>query len=202
MVATAEDKETIKTFEAYLAQQALEREAFEQRFEVPDVNIWFQTSRAHRAVARLPEGKTGRQALWEAQSRPMDKTWALQFSEYSAGDHYLRCHAPITDQLTLNRKEFEAYRAAGGDTYQSAWFTKATAQGLLGEETPSHVHVYVRELVSRYPAEVTPAFYDQLLAAAIKLHTTSQKLAFEAFRIEQEVRLRKEKRERDEQTNG
>lgn len=188
----------VDAFEDMMKQYKLSKEAFEARFEVPDVNVWFQTSRAHRAVARLPEGKTGRQALWEAQSRPMDKTWALQFPEYSAGDHYLRCHAPITDQLTLNRREFEAYRAAGGDTYQSAWFKKATAQGLLGEETPSHVHVYVRELASIYPAEVTPAFYEQLLAAALKLHTTSQKLAFEAFRIEREVQLRKEKRERDD----
>jgi hypothetical protein len=83
-------------------------------------NAWFQISRAYRTVARLPEGKTGIQALIDATKdrREDAERWANGLGEASAGDHYLRVHSPKKDQLELTFHEFAAFRRMGGGTYQ------------------------------------------------------------------------------------
>jgi hypothetical protein len=73
---------------------------------------WFQVSRRYRIVARLPEGKTGIEALSEASGRP---EWAAGLRETNAGDQFLRVYA--TDTRTLDRPTFAAFRKAGGGTY-------------------------------------------------------------------------------------
>lgn len=86
-------------------------------------NGFYQVSRKHRMVARLPHGKTGRQALAEASGR---SDWAHAMSEASAGDHFLRCH---TDRnglcVTVDRATFEEFRRLGGDTYLAGPRTNA-----------------------------------------------------------------------------
>lgn len=76
---------------------------------------YYQVSRKHRMVARLPDGKTGVQALAEASGRP---DWARMLGETNAGDQFLRCY---TDRgglcVTLDRETFEEFRRLGGDTY-------------------------------------------------------------------------------------
>lgn len=81
---------------------------------------WFQVSRAHRIVARLPKGKTGKEALFDAVKESMQdaRRWVDLFSEGSAGDHYLRCYTPQVDQMRLTRAAFEEFLRNGGRTYQ------------------------------------------------------------------------------------
>lgn len=91
---------------------------------VPDSEVWYQVSRNHRIVARLPEGKTGIQALIDAETRLDRERWAQRMGEGNAGDHYLRCHAMRRDGdwQQLTNVAFNAFRAAGGDTYRTkAW---------------------------------------------------------------------------------
>jgi len=93
-------------------------------------NGWYQTSRKYRALCRLPEGKTGVEALTEASMdmRPWDaEKWATALGEGSAGDHFLRCCAMQTDGLSVevDQATFNAYRELGGDTYQSAYYRRA-----------------------------------------------------------------------------
>jgi hypothetical protein len=104
--------------------------------EVPDPKVWFQISRGHRHVARLPEGKTGVEALIASYSersgrgtREDYERWARRGGEGSAGDSYLRTYASrdgLGRQLT--RVAFEAFRAAGGDTYQAAHYKALRAK--------------------------------------------------------------------------
>lgn len=70
---------------------------------------YYQTSRGHRRVARLPPGKTGRQALREVAPR------MAELSEASAGDHYLRCYC--REHLDLDQETFNEFRRLGGTTY-------------------------------------------------------------------------------------
>lgn len=86
---------------------------------------WYQVSRRWRTVARLPDGKTGVQALTEAETRRDAEKWAKMLGEGSAGDHFLRCHAN-KDGLwkELDVPTFAAFRKLGGDTYQSAHYRK------------------------------------------------------------------------------
>jgi hypothetical protein len=69
-----------------------------------------QISRKYRHVARLPEGKTGLQALMEVD--PLLAKRMLDSAESYAKEHYLRVHAK--DKLTLSEEEFEAFKKAGG----------------------------------------------------------------------------------------
>ena len=90
--------------------------------EVPMLRVssatWYSVSNKYRMVARLPEGKTGKQALAESGGqRCGDQAWIDGMGEASAGDHYLRCYAPTVE---LSREEWAAFRAAGGTTYLSA----------------------------------------------------------------------------------
>lgn len=90
------------------------------------VGTWFQTSRRCRLVARLPEGQSGIEALSRATISRKSilreileaVDWALQLGEEGAGDMYLRCHAPGHDRMALTPDQFDAFRAAGGNTYR------------------------------------------------------------------------------------
>jgi hypothetical protein len=77
---------------------------------------YFQVSRAHRRVARLPPGKTGVQALVEAAGENR-VDWAKGLGEGGAGDQYLRVYTK--DAVVLSREEFARFRALGGDTYRA-----------------------------------------------------------------------------------
>lgn len=94
---------------------------------------YHQTSRSYRMVARLPAGKTGIEALSEAATtmirvRGVEGTrkWAEGLGEGHAGDHYLSCHAPKSDQLTLTVPVFAAFRKLGGGTYTMVHYMRVT----------------------------------------------------------------------------
>ena len=78
-----------------------------------------QVSRKHRIVARLPDGKTGRQALTEAIDRREDSTWIRRLSERAAQSQFLRVYAVYTGDplwLTLDKDTFDAFRRLGGES--------------------------------------------------------------------------------------
>lgn len=89
---------------------------------------WHQISAAYRTIARLPEGKTGRQALYEATQKQYiglknEQEWAVQnaawcrnLGEASATDQYLRCYAEREGGLVrvLTPEEFKRYKKFGG----------------------------------------------------------------------------------------
>src|SRR4029077_11295707 len=76
---------------------------------------YFQISRPHRRLARIPGGKTAHQALGDVRH---DERWVSRLSEADAGDVYLRLHAP--DRVTIAcHRVFVAFRALGGGTYPS-----------------------------------------------------------------------------------
>lgn len=85
---------------------------------------WYQVSRGFFMVAKLPEGKTGKQALFEAtckhgQHRGSDaQRWVDNLGERHAGDHYLRCYAHLDGNTkTVGADVFEAFRKLGGGVY-------------------------------------------------------------------------------------
>jgi hypothetical protein len=99
-------------------------------------DVWFQVSRKHRIIARLPEGKTGIEALREAEHA----AWSTRFPEVpmpedamiscvrfgfeaESGDFFLRIFAMAKEKLSveLTREEFEAYLKNGGTTYTN-WY--------------------------------------------------------------------------------
>jgi hypothetical protein len=95
----------------------------DQDDDTPDIRVWYQVSRSTRGVARLPEGKTGIQALAEALAR-RGMQEMRDLTEGEAGEHYLRCFAPASDRKTLTTRAFNAFRAAGGNTYKAIhWVT-------------------------------------------------------------------------------
>lgn len=91
---------------------------------------WFQVSRKFRHLARLPEGKTGIEALIEACLKSIGrgshseywpteiKRWAEDMGEGPAADHFMRCYASAIPGLTctVDRDIFEAFRRLGGGT--------------------------------------------------------------------------------------
>lgn len=90
---------------------------------------WFQVSRHHRMLARLPEGKTGTEALIEARLKAIGgfrpgywpaevRRWAEGMGEARAAEHFRRVYAWYTDGLTckVNHETFEAFRRLGGST--------------------------------------------------------------------------------------
>jgi len=87
------------------------------------VGTYFQVSRRHRIVKRLPEGVTGIEALVTACGRDDALKWATGMGEFHAGDHYLRVYGAEKDELYLTRDAFDAYRKAGGDTYSAQVLT-------------------------------------------------------------------------------
>lgn len=83
-----------------------------------------QVSRKHRMVARLPPGKTGVQALIEAERatdypHPDLDRWARGLGDRGAGDQYMRCYADTEGNVvTLDIPTFAAFRKLGGNTYR------------------------------------------------------------------------------------
>jgi hypothetical protein len=81
---------------------------------------FYQVSRAHRHLARLPQGKSGKEALLEVSKayRPWDaEQWVNALGEAHSGDQYLRAHVPNEDQVQVSIAVFAAFRELGGDTY-------------------------------------------------------------------------------------
>ena len=87
---------------------------------------WYQTSRRWRMIARLPEGKTGIEALIEARLKHITvrrdywisetKRWANMLGEESSAEQFRRCYAHETPGLhrTLDKETFDAFRRLGG----------------------------------------------------------------------------------------
>ncbi len=71
---------------------------------------WYQTSRKHRMIARLPDGKSGIEALTDAVG-------PRRLSEALAGDQFLRVHARGDLVKVLHPAGFAAFRRHGGGTY-------------------------------------------------------------------------------------
>jgi hypothetical protein len=80
---------------------------------------YYQTSRRHRRLARLPEGKTGRQALCAALP---NEQWVNSLTEAEVGGHYLRIYSPEEDRVTIAcSRVFAAFQNLGGETYLEEW---------------------------------------------------------------------------------
>jgi hypothetical protein len=89
---------------------------------------YYQVSRKYGMLARLPDGKTGRQALFEASMEqyrglPNEASWDAQqrrwvghLPEASAADHYCRVYAPKHLQRTVSQSVMNAFRKLGGGT--------------------------------------------------------------------------------------
>lgn len=93
-----------------------------------------QVSAKYRTVARLPEGKSGKDALYEAEMavlaedgdladeilaywRKEKKRWVDGLGERVAADHFRRVHAHAAGLwLELTPTEFSAFKAQGGKT--------------------------------------------------------------------------------------
>jgi hypothetical protein len=82
---------------------------------------YYQVSRNYRLVAKLPDGKTGVEALIDAcrsgeipTARDYE-SWAKRLGEGHAGDQYLRSN--IASAIQLTREAFENFRKLGGSTY-------------------------------------------------------------------------------------
>ncbi len=72
-----------------------------------------QTSGKYRQVARVPRGKSGLEALLEAD--PKAHARIMQKAEAVASDHYRRCCAEGDDKRALSPEVFKAFRKAGGE---------------------------------------------------------------------------------------
>lgn len=82
------------------------------------VGTYFQVSRAYGRVARLPEGKTGMEALRECGGqRCDDEKWLQAMGEARCGEYYMRVYGSNSLVVTLTPEEFMYYRKCGGDTY-------------------------------------------------------------------------------------
>ncbi len=90
---------------------------------------WRQTSRKYRMLACLPDGMTGKEALYEARMREIGdvnreywekeiKRWIDILGENSCADHFRRVYAGRDDSLnmTLDEETFMAFRSLGGGT--------------------------------------------------------------------------------------
>lgn len=98
---------------AYAAEKAANPspEALEEGKRLKDAG-YRQLSRKHRIVARLPPGKTGLEALREADSEAYERV--MRLAEESAAEDYRRFHARGEDRRELSIEEFAAFRKAGG----------------------------------------------------------------------------------------
>ena len=79
---------------------------------------WYQTSRKHLHLARLPQGKTGIEALRGTQQSKHGRRWAGQLGEESAGDQFLRTTRDPRYRMTVDLEVFRAYKMMGGGTYR------------------------------------------------------------------------------------
>ncbi len=125
---------------------------------------WYQISRGHRMVARLPLGKTGKQALLEAtlaagNPKEWTETWVGCMDEYHAGDFYLRVHSKPQDQLELDRETFDLFRQFGGNTYSSKDLDRRVHEMKRAQAGQKCVD-FVISLASLGCAKVLPGFPD------------------------------------------
>lgn len=76
---------------------------------------YMQTSARFRCVARLPEGKTGLEALRDVA--PNDYARIMGQAERNAADEFRRIYAERCGlQIQLGPEEFAAFKKAGGQT--------------------------------------------------------------------------------------
>ncbi len=71
----------------------------------------------HCTVARVPNGKTGREALREALGGDRDAEWIDEMADDEAGNRFRRVYAYFTGAplvLELDRETFAAFLRAGG----------------------------------------------------------------------------------------
>ena len=73
---------------------------------------WLQTSRSYRAVARLPEGKTGLETLKERNPRMYRNI--MEQAERQAASTVLRTMTMPDERKELTIGEFAAFRKLGG----------------------------------------------------------------------------------------
>ncbi len=82
---------------------------------------WRQISRKYRLIARLPEGKTGKQALYDGRIESLNgvrlehwtvrtRTWVNVLGEYNCADHYRRCYAQGDLRMELDAHTFSGLR--------------------------------------------------------------------------------------------
>lgn len=74
-------------------------------------------NRRYLAVARLPDGMTGQQALRSAFNGDRDADWIDKLTDEQAGNHFRRVYAYYTGAplvLELDRETYSAFLAAGG----------------------------------------------------------------------------------------
>ncbi len=86
---------------------------------------FFSVNRTVGLLARLPAGKTGREALCEAAAGSLACTLPKNMLEkknveLSAGIHYLVHWAPAEDRVYVQRLTLDAYRQLGGGDYRGA----------------------------------------------------------------------------------
>jgi len=86
---------------------------------------WHQTSRAYCMLGRLPTGKTGIQALIEAElasrnGRKDASVWAAKMGEHHAGDHFLRMYANGGLKKTVSSQVMDEFRRLGGGTFMQS----------------------------------------------------------------------------------
>lgn len=86
---------------------------------------YYQISRKFYILAKLPEGKTGKEALYEASLKTYEgldnydfwvkdtRRWVDGLGEANSTDQYLRVHA---DCITVTKEVFEEFRRLGGRT--------------------------------------------------------------------------------------
>lgn len=82
-----------------------------------DPRIWKGTSNRYRTIARLPEGKSGVEALKDAA--PDQYRNIMREVERRAADTYRRMYAEREgNSLMITQEEWAAFKAAGGE---SSW---------------------------------------------------------------------------------
>lgn len=120
----------------------------DEELETVDPDIWYQTSRRGRTVARIPEGRSAVEVLIEAEianiglppEHPNHKHWVEEIprrvrerGEEDATRTFCSLYAgrpPYreTCQKELNHKSFLAFRAAGGETVSARFYARGAPQ--------------------------------------------------------------------------
>ena len=114
-----------------------------------DPSVWFQVSRSHRSLARLPDGMTGIEALESiSKDRP---GWAAGMGEGNAGEHFMRVYGRDPElRAELTPEEFELFRKAGGKSYGGWYFDtqRKLAEEEISRATTCTYHEAMRGLLS------------------------------------------------------
>jgi hypothetical protein len=111
---------------------------------------YYQVSAKYRHLAKLPVGKTGIQALIDAErtrgQRVQDpERWANMMGEGHAGDQYLRTYARSDGNvLVVPIHIFKEFKAKGGGTY----FGKHWHTGVVSTQPGCPIDGLVLRLVS------------------------------------------------------